>query len=100
VIDERETFFKALAESRYRSERESLLAIIEQWFADALRQQHGAPETGSPRNAGSHRRLARRFTTGELLRRTAALTELRDHFGRTIQEQLAIECAFLKVFGS
>jgi hypothetical protein len=43
--------------------------------------------------------LARRFTTGELLRRAAALTELRDHFGRNIQEQLAIECAFLKAFG-
>lgn len=100
VIDERETFFKALAESRYRSERESLLAIIEQWFADALRQQYGAPELDHPEMQEATAALARRFTTGELLRRTAALTELRDHFGRTIQEQLAIECAFLKVFGS
>jgi hypothetical protein len=44
--------------------------------------------------------LARRFSTGELLRRYGALTRLRDHFGRSIQEQLAIECAFLKAFGT
>jgi DNA polymerase-3 subunit delta' len=100
VIDERETFFKALIESRYRSERDGLLAIIEQWFADALRQQHGAPELDHPEMQEATAALAKRFTTGELLRRAAALTELRDHFGRTIQEQLAIECAFLKAFGA
>jgi len=100
VIDERETFYKALVESRYRSERDGLLAIIEQWFADALRQQHGAPELDHPQMQEATAALARRFTTGELLRRSAALTELRDHFGRTIQEQLAIECAFLKAFGA
>lgn len=100
VIDERETFYKALVESRYRSDRDGLLAIIEQWFADALRQQHGAPELDHPQMQEATAALARRFTTGELLRRSAALTELRDHFGRTIQEQLAIECAFLKAFGA
>lgn len=100
VIDERETFYKAIVESRYRSERDGLLAIIEQWFADALRQQHGAPELDHPSMQESTAALARRFTTGELLRRAAALTELRDHFGRNIQEQLAIECAFLKAFGA
>jgi DNA polymerase III subunit delta' len=99
IIDERETFYKALVESRYRSERDGLLAMIDQWFADALRQQHGAPELDHPEMQESTAVLARRFTTGELLRRAAALTELRDHFGRNIQEQLAIECAFLKAFG-
>jgi hypothetical protein len=43
-IEEREDFYKALVESRYRGERADLLAIIEQWFADALRQQHGSPD--------------------------------------------------------
>jgi DNA polymerase-3 subunit delta' len=100
AIEERETFFKALVESRYRSERDGLLAVIEQWFADALRQQHGAPELDHPAMEEATAALAKRFTTGELLRRAAALTELRDHFGRTIQEQLAIECAFLKAFGA
>lgn len=99
AIDEREDFYKALTESRYRAERDGLLAIVEQWFADALRQQHGAPEVDHPEFREATAALAARLSTAELLRRAAALAELRDHFGRSIQEQLAIECAFLKAFG-
>ena len=44
--------------------------------------------------------LAARVPTNQLLRRSAALEELRENLGRTgVQEQLAIECAFLKAFG-
>ena len=100
VIDEREDFYKALTESRYRAEREALLTVIEQWFADALRQQHGAPEVEQPEFHEATASLAARLSTAELLRRSAALAELRDHFGRNIQEQLALECAFLKAFGN
>ncbi len=100
AIDEREDFYKALTESRYRAERDGLLAMIEQWFADALRQQHGAPEVDHPECREATAALAARLSTAELLRRAAALGELRDHFGRNIQEQLAIECAFLKAFGA
>lgn len=100
VIEEREDFYTAAVESKYRAERDGLLAMIEQWFADALRQQHGAPELDHPAHSEATAALAKRFTTAELLRRTAALTALRDQFGRSIQEQLAIECAFLKAFGA
>jgi hypothetical protein len=43
--------------------------------------------------------LADRWTTPELLRKSAALEELRDHLGRNMQEQLSVEVAFLKTFG-
>lgn len=99
AIDEREDFFKALTESRYRAERDELLAIVEQWFADALRQQHGAPAMEHPDAHAATAKLAAQLSTMELLRRAAALADLRDHFSRNIQEQLAIECAFLKAFG-
>lgn len=99
AIDEREDFYKALTESRYRAERDGLLAMVEQWFADALRQQHSAPALEHPDFRTATGELAARLSTAELLRRAAALAELRDHFGRSIQEQLAIECAFLKAFG-
>lgn len=99
AIDEREDFYKALTESRYRAEREGLLTMVEQWFADALRQQHGAPEVDHAEFGDATAALAVQLSTAELLKRTAALEELRDHFGRSIQEQLAIECAFLKAFG-
>jgi len=98
-IEDREDFYKALVESRYRAERADLLAIIEQWFADALRQQHGAPELEYAGLSQTTAELAVRCSTAELLRRAAALTELRDHLGRTVNEQLAIECGFLKAFG-
>lgn len=99
AIDERETFYKAMTESRYRAERDSLLAVLEQWFADALRQQHGGPELDHPDCQPATAALAAKLSSAELLRRAAALAELRDHFGRSVQEQLAIECAFLKAFG-
>jgi hypothetical protein len=44
--------------------------------------------------------LAARFTTAEILRRIQRLEDLRDHLNRNIQEALAIEVAFLKIFGS
>jgi DNA polymerase-3 subunit delta' len=99
-IEEREDFYKALVESRYRGERADLLAIIEQWFADALRQQHGSPDLEYASYREQTAELANRCSTAGLLRRVAALTELRDHLSRTVNEQLAIECGFLKAFGS
>ena len=44
--------------------------------------------------------VAKRSTTSEILRRIRRLEELRDHLGRNVQEALAIEVAFLEVFGS
>ena len=44
--------------------------------------------------------VAGRFTMAEILRRIRRLEELRDHLGRNIQETLAIEVAFLRVFGA
>ena len=98
-IEDREDFYKALIESRYRAERAELLAIAEQWFADALRQQHGAPEIEYAEFCEKTASLAASCSTSELLRRSGALAELRDHLNRTINEQLAIECGFLKAFG-
>ncbi len=42
--------------------------------------------------------VAARLTTAEILRRIRRLEELRDHLSRNIQENLAIEVAFLSVF--
>jgi hypothetical protein len=43
--------------------------------------------------------VAKGFTTAEVLRRIRRLEELRDHLSRNIQEALAIEVAFVEVFG-
>ncbi len=102
-LEDREEFYKALAQSRYIAERSRLLAILEQWWADVLRQ-NACPANGSvppldhPDFSGNTAALAVRHTSAQLLRKTAALTRMRENLGRNVQEQLAIEVGFLNVF--
>ena len=97
-LDSREDYYKALAEARYRSERSDLIETLEQWWGDILRQQHGAPQLDHPAFSADTANVASRVTTPRALRSTAALTGLRENFGRNVQEQLAIEVAFLEAF--
>ena len=99
-LEEREEYYKALTESRYIAERSRLLGAIEQWWADVLRQQYRSSELYYAEFAAATADLATRFTTVELLRKNAALGTLRDQLGRNVQEQLAIEVAFIKAFES
>ena len=105
ALDEREDYYKALTESRYIGERARLLGILEQWWADALRQHActskgpcSPPALDQPDFAGDTAALAVRFTAAELLRKATALEALRENLNRNVQEQLAIEVAFLKAF--
>ncbi len=98
-LDDREDYYKALTEARYLGTRSDLLAILEQWWADALRQQQGSPELDLPACAADTAALAARHTPAQLLRKTAALEHLRENFNRTgVQEALATECAFIAAF--
>jgi DNA polymerase-3 subunit delta' len=100
-LDEREEYFKALVEARYQGERAALIETLELWWADALRQQQGAAALDLPEFAADTAALAGQFSTPQLLRKNAALEQLRDNLGRPgVQEQLAIECAFLKAFAA
>ena len=100
ALEDREAYYKALTESRYLAERSRLLAVIENWWADVLRQQHAQTALDIPAHTADTAALAVRFTTAELLRKAAALASLRENFGRNVQEQLAIECAFLAAFAA
>ena len=51
-----------------------------------------------PQARASTEAMAARLTTPEILRRIRRLEELRDHLERNIQEALALEVAFLKIF--
>ena len=97
-LEEREDYYKALTEARYLGERAGFIELLEQWWTDVLRQQHGgavdladfAPATAA---------LAGRHTAPQVLRKTAALEQLRESLNRTgVAEPLALECAFLKAF--
>lgn len=105
-LEDREDYYKALIESRYVAARHSLLETLEQWWADALRQQAahatGQPATGldQPAFAADTAALGARHSTTTLLRKSDAFETLRAHLGNPgVQEQLALECAFLRAFG-
>lgn len=97
-LEEREEYYKALTESRYLGERAGFIELLEQWWADVLRQQHGG-QIDLPDFATATGVLAQRHSPSQVLRKTAALENLRDSLNRTgVAEPLALECGFLKAF--
>ena len=100
-LDDREEYFKALTEAKYRQTRLDLLEILDGWWADVLRHQHGAPALDLAEAAPDTAALAARLTPANCLRRTTAIETLREHLGNPgVQEQLAIECAFITAFAA
>jgi DNA polymerase-3 subunit delta' len=97
-LDDRENYYKALTESRYILQRGLLVDALLKWWADALRQRQSCVQLDQPDYADDTAKLAQKFSVPQLLQRVAALEELRENFNRNVQEQLAIEAAFLKVF--
>jgi len=105
ALEEREAYYKALTESRYIAERSRLLSMIEEWWADVLRQHAcsketacGSPPLDHPGFAESTHAQAKHFSTRELLGKLDALETLRMNLGRNVQEQLALEIGFLEAF--
>jgi len=99
-LDERAEYYKALTESLYIQRRSELVEIFFGWWSDVLRASSSVDHRDFPRAKEETAAVAKRFTTAEVLRRIRRLEELRDHLGRNIQEALAIEAAFLEIFGS
>jgi len=99
-LKDREEHFKALSEARYVQERFGLIAVILNWWADVLRQQSGIDQLEYPAFADATAKLATQFTTPQVLKKIAAIEDLRENLERNIQEVLALEVAFLKVFAS
>jgi DNA polymerase-3 subunit delta' len=99
-LEDREDYFKALTESRYLQSRFTLVDVVMQWFADALRQQSGVTQLDLPEWGGITAQLAQKISTPELLKRLQAIEQLRENLNRNIQEALAVEVAFLSAFGS
>jgi DNA polymerase-3 subunit delta' len=97
-LDEREEYYKALSESMYIQRRAALVETLFKWWSDVLRASSGLAPNHLPGVQKETTELAKRFTTAEVLRRIRWLEELRDHLGRNIQEALAIEVAFLRIF--
>ena len=98
-LDAREDYYKALSESLYIRRRSTLLETLVEWWSDVLRANRSLPMRDCPGAKKETDELAKRFTAAQILRRIRRLEDLRDHLARNIQEALAIEVAFLEVFG-
>jgi DNA polymerase-3 subunit delta' len=99
-LDDREDYYKALAESLYIQRRAALVEVLLEFWSDVLRACSKVARRDLSAAKKETAALADRFSTPEVLRRIQRLEELRDNLGRNIQEALAFEVAFLQVFGS
>jgi DNA polymerase-3 subunit delta' len=99
-FEDRENYYKALTEAHYIATRFTFVETLIQWWADILRQQNRVEWLDLPEYAPATGRAAESLDTAAVLRKISALEDLRDHLGRNVQEQLAIEAAFLEVFAS
>jgi len=97
-LEEREQYYKALAESLYLQQRADLIETLFAWWTDVLRENKGVAQRNLPRAREETAALATRFGSAEILKRIRSLEELRDHLGRNVHEALAIEVAFLTIF--
>jgi len=99
-LEEREDYYKALTESQYLQRRAGLIETLFVWWSDVLRAKSGIDRRDLASAKKEVTALAARFSTAEILRRIRHLEEMRNNLGRNIQEALAIEVAFLKIFGT
>ena len=99
-LDDREDYYKALTESQYVQRRARLLEVLFLWWSDVLRAKTGVVARDFPNLKKETAELSGRFKTPEILKRIRRLEQMRDHLAYNIQEALAIEVAFLRVFGS
>jgi DNA polymerase-3 subunit delta' len=96
-LEEREGYYKALTESLYLQRRAALVEILFAWWTDVLRATNAVAQRDLPAATQETAALARRFDNAQILKRIRLLEEFRDHLGRNIHENLAIEVAFLAI---
>jgi DNA polymerase III subunit delta' len=94
-LEEREEQLKALSEAAAIRMRNDLMQALSGWFADILRVQHGAPPLLQRPAIPTH---AASTHPGLTLRRIAAVEETTTLLSRGVQEALAVEAGFLKLF--
>lgn len=93
-LDDREEQLKAAAEAAVVRTRAELLQTLIGWFADLLRAQHGGHSAHPSLALRDHLNTDPRLT----LRRIQALEETATDLDRNVQEALAVEAGFLKIF--
>lgn len=94
-LAEREGYYKSLTEARYSAERVRLISVLARWWGDVLRAQ-SIPDPDAMEEIAE---LAAKLPSATVIRRLTIIEELRENLDRNIQEALAVEVAFLHIFG-
>jgi DNA polymerase-3 subunit delta' len=97
-LDAREEYYKALTQARYLAARADLAGVLMQWWVDVARRQAGAMHLDLAEFVEETLAAAAAETPVAVLKKINALEGLRENFNRNVQEQSAIEVAFLKAF--
>ncbi|MBT8035975.1 MAG: hypothetical protein KJO21_00390 [Verrucomicrobiae bacterium] len=98
-LSKREKFYLAQTESEYIREREKLLEVLVSWMGDVVRQKCSVERLDFPDEKQITAQVAHRHDLTDLLERMDAMDQLRAHMETNVQEQLALEVAFLTAFG-
>ncbi|MDG1358109.1 MAG: hypothetical protein P8P36_07950 [Akkermansiaceae bacterium] len=98
-LKNREKYYLALTESEYLNEREKLIETLVCWMGDVVRQKCLVGQLDFPAERDTTESVASNHTINNLLHRMEGIEELRANLETNVQEQLALEVAFLTAFG-
>lgn len=101
-LAQREKIYEARAAAEYLGERNRAVETLLSWFGDLVRVKaggEGAPGLEFPQYAASFSEVAGEEHLDGLLRRIAAVNELRQLMETNVVEALAMEVSLLKAFG-
>lgn len=98
-IKNREKYYLALTESEYLNEREKLIDTLVCWMGDVVRQKCAVNQLDFPTERDATASVASEHPLNDLLVRMEGIEQLRANLETNVQEQLALEVAFLSAFG-
>lgn len=98
-LKDREKVYEAAASADYLSDRALLIETIHAWVGDLLRQKAGGRGLEFPQYAGVMGEAVVEENLDVLLRRVAAMEELRRLLETNVVEALALEVSLMNTFG-
>jgi len=98
-LKNREKYYLGLTESEYLNEREKLIETLVCWVGDVVRQKCSVDQLDFPSERDTTASVASNHAINDLLCRMEGIEQLRANLETNVQEQLALEVAFLTAFG-
>lgn len=98
-MKDREKVYEAQSSADYLGERALMIETIHAWVGDLVRQKAGGAGLEFPEYAETMAQAVAGEDLDVLLRRVAAMEELRSLLETNVVEALALEVSFMKTFG-